>query len=48
MKSFAVAKKHDCVSAFFVSECFAADKFAVKELMIPAIITVMIREAVCE
>ena len=38
MKSFAVAKKHDCVSAFF----------AVKELMIPAIITVMIREAVCE
>ena len=38
MKSFAEMKKHECVSAFF----------AVKELLIPAIITVMIREAVCE
>ena len=38
MKSFTDMKKHECVNAFF----------AVKELMIPAIITVMIREAVCE
>ena len=38
MKKFATMKKYNRVSAFF----------AVKELMIPAIITVMIREAVCE
>ena len=38
MKSFAEIKQYECVSAFF----------AVKELLIPAIITVMIREAVCE
>ena len=38
MKGFAEMKKHECVSAFF----------AVKETLIPAIITVMIREAVCE
>ena len=43
MKGFAEMKKHECVNAFF-----AVKYFAVKELMIPAIITVMIREAVCE
>ena len=59
MKVFALAKKHECVSAFFVAKCFvvnavnavkcfAVNKFAVKGLLIPVIITVMIREAVCE
>ena len=47
MKGFAVVKKNECVDAFFAVKDFAVD-FAVKELMIPAIIAVMIREAVCE
>ena len=38
MKKFAEIKQYDCVSAFF----------AVKELDVPAFITVMIKGAVCE
>ena len=53
MKGFAEMKKHECVNAFFAVNSFAVNSFAVnelvvKELLIPAIITVMIREAVCE
>ena len=48
MKGFAEIKKHECVSAFFAVNSFAVNELVVKELLIPAIITVMIREAVCE
>ena len=48
MKGFAKMKKHECVNAFFAVNSFAVNSFAVNELLIPAIIAVMIREAVCE
>ena len=48
MKGFAEMKKHECVNAFFAVKYFAVNELVVKELLIPAIIAVMIREAVCE
>ncbi|MBQ4431558.1 MAG: hypothetical protein II877_08630 [Synergistaceae bacterium] len=48
MKSFTDMKKHECVNAFFAVNSFTVNELVVKELLIPAIIAVMIREAVCE
>lgn len=48
MKGFAKMKKHECVNAFFTVNSFTVNELVVKELLIPAIIAVMIREAVCE
>ncbi len=49
MKGFAEVMKHECVDAFFAMKGFVVSGFTVKELMIPAVISIlMIREAVCE